>query len=144
MSRQITVSRTELSLPSLDLNDATNGYYVSDEWSQGGYIWQRYEASTSPFAHGETIVAQRLQNVDEIFTIYVFADTTATLNSRLDTLREAFSQYRYTLTIEWDGVEYIYDAAGAADIRRADTVNPILHKAGWHSYQISVPRRPEV
>lgn len=143
MSRQITIGRFELGLPDLLLNDPTNGYYVSDEWSQGGVVWQRYEAASSPFANGETVVAQRKQNSDEIFTIYLNANDPADYQTKIDEIREAFSQYRYYIIIDWDGYAYSYEAAGAADITRAGNVDPILHRAGWHAFQITVPRLPE-
>lgn len=142
MSRQINVSRVELSLSDLQLNDPQNGLYVSDEWSQGGTVYQRYEASTSPFADGETVVAQRKQNTDQIFTIYINATSDLDYQTKLAELKAAFGQYRYFMTIEWDGIIYSYEAAGAADISRSGNVDPILHKANWHAFQITVPTKP--
>jgi hypothetical protein len=144
MSRQITITRTELSLEDLDLNDPTNGYFVSDDWRPGGVTWERYEASTSPFAHGSTIVAQRKVNQDEIFTVYINALDPEDYQDLLDALREALSQFRYFLTINWDGKIVTYEAVGAGDIvAEGDRVDPILHRAGWHPFTITIPRRPE-
>lgn len=143
MSRQITISRDELSLTPLNLNDPTNGFYVSDDWRPGPTGWQRYEASTSPFAHGSTIVAQRKVNQDEVFTVYIYAPDSTSLNTRLNTLRAALAQFRYTLTINWDGKPVVYDAVGAGDIAvEGDRVDPVLHRAGWHPYTITIPRKP--
>lgn len=144
MSRQITISRDELSLDGLDLNDPTNGLFVSDDWRPGGVTWERYEASTSPFAHGSTIVAQRKVNQDEIFTVYINALNPITYADRLDTLKEALSQFRYFITINWDGKISTYEAVGAGDlVAEGDRVDPILHRAGWHPFTITIPRRPE-
>lgn len=144
MSRQITITRTELGLSSLNLNDPTNGLFVSDDWRPGGVVWERYEASTSPFAHGTTIVAQRKINQDEIFTIYINALSSATYNARLSEIKEALSQFRYDITINWDGKSVSYGAVGAGDIvYEGDRVDPVLHRAGWHAFTITIPRRPE-
>lgn len=142
MSRQINVSRVELSLSNLQLNDPQNGLYVSDEWSEGGILYQRYEAATSPFADGETVVAQRKQNTDQVFTIYINATSNADYQNKINEVKAAFGQYRYDITIEWDGNIYSYEAAGAADIARSGNVDPILHKANWHAFQITVPTKP--
>jgi len=144
MSRQITIFRDELSLSPLDLNDPTNGFYVSDDWRPGGVTWERYEASTSPFAHGSTIVAQRKVNQDEIFTVYINALDTATYFNKLDELKEALAQFRFFFTIEWDCKSVTFEAVGAGDIvSEGDRVDPVLHRAGWHPFTITIPRRPE-
>lgn len=144
MSRQITISRTELSLSPLNLNDPTNGYFVSDDWKPGGVMWERYESATSPFSHGSTVVAQRKLNVDEIFTVYVFAKDQTTYTNRVQALRNAFAQFRYTVSVTWDYQTVVYDAVGAGDIQVAnDTADPVLHRAGWHAFQITFPRQPK-
>ena len=144
MARQITVSRTELGLPPLNLNDATNGYYVSDEWKPGGVLWERHESATSPFAHGSTIIAQRKTNVEEIFTVYILASNQTEYNTRVNALRAAFAQFRYTVAINWDALTVTHQAVGAGDITVAGgNANPILHRAGWHAFEITFPRKPE-
>lgn len=144
MSRQISVSRTELSLPPLTLNDPTNGYFVSDDWKPGGVLWERYESTPSPFAHGSTVVAQRKTNIDEVFTVYVFAKDQTSYTNKVEALREAFAQFRYTVTITWDYRTTVFNAVGAADIRVADDqADPVLHRAGWHAFQVTFPRQPE-
>jgi hypothetical protein len=144
MSRQVSITRSELALGELNLNDPTNGYYVSDDWRPGGVTWERYEAATSPFANGNTIVAQRKVNEDEIFTIYINAIDYTVYNTRLDALKLALSQFRYNLTINWDGNPITYEAVGAGDlVYEGDQVDPVLHKAGWHAFTITIPRRPK-
>ena len=143
MSRQITVDRSELSLTPLNLNDPEAGYYVSDDWSQGGITWQHYNAAGSPFVHGERVVGQRLTNVDEVFTIYVHGTDGADLKTRIDTIITAFSQFRYNVTFNWDGAVFNYIANGAADIKtKGSNVDPVLWAAGWHALEITMPREP--
>ena len=145
MSRQITITRTELGLGSLNLNDPAAGYYVSDEWSSGGVMWQRWNASGSPWVAGDRVVGQRQIGVDEIFTIYVKASTPAGIKAKIQTLATALGQYRYTLTINWDGATYTYSANGAGEVKvKDDQVDPLLHQAGWIALQITIPRDPGV
>jgi hypothetical protein len=143
MSRQISVSRSEHGLSPLNLNDPEAGYYVSDEWSTGGIVWQRYNATSSPWVNGDRIVGQRLSNVDEIFTIYVHGANAADLKLKIETVIAAFSQYRYSLTINWDGATFNFMANGAADVKaKSDNIDPVLWAAGWHALEITVPREP--
>jgi hypothetical protein len=143
MSRNITITRTELGLTPLELQAPAAGYFVSDDWRPGGMLWQHYTAAGSPWVNGDRIVGQRLLSVDEIFTIYVKADTPAGLKAKVAVLAAALSQFRYTFTVEWDGAEYVYQANGAGELRHvSDQVDPAFHRAGWHQYQITIPRDP--
>ena len=143
MSRQITIKRTELGLSDLNLNDPANGYFVGDEWLSGGVEWQRFLAAASPWVNGDRIVAQRQVSVDETFLIYIRAATPAGLKTKMNTIATALSQYRYQVTVEWDGATYTYNGNGAGEIRfRQGRVDPVLHKAGWVGVDITVPRDP--
>ena len=144
MSRQITITRSELSLADLNLQDPANGYFVGDEWSSGGVMWQHYNASASPWVSGDRVVGQRRIGVEEIFTVYVKASSPSGIKAKIQTITDALSQYRYTVTINWDGAAYTYQGNGAGEVRLADTVDPLLHKAGWVALQITVPRDPGI
>jgi hypothetical protein len=144
MSRQITISRDELGAAHLDLNNPSAGYYVSDDWRPGATEWQRYTATPSAWTNGERVVGQRKLSKEEIFTIYVHASTPAGLAAKIATIHEALAQFRYTLTIEWDGATTTYNANGAADIRYVDEkMDPILHVNGWAALEITIPRDPQ-
>lgn len=145
MSRQITITRTELGLGNLNLQDPTNGFYVSDEWKPGGVQWQHFKASESSFVDGARVVGQRRIGVDEIFTVYIYATTPAGLKAKMQTVIDALSQYRYTLTINWDGASYVFQANGAGEVRiKDDAVDPTLHAAGWTQLELTIPRDPGI
>jgi hypothetical protein len=145
MSRQITVTRSELSLSDLTLNNPSAGYYVSDDWSYGGVQWHHYNATSSAWAYGDRVVGQRQTAVDEVFTIYVRASSASALKSYITTIANAFGQYRYTVTINWDGDSYVFAANGAGSVSvSGNKVDPILHAAGWTALQITFPRDPGV
>lgn len=143
MSRQITLGRTELGLSALNLQDPTNGYYVSDVWQPGGIQWQRYNAAGSALANGDRVVGQRKVGVDEIFQVYVHAATPSGIKAKVQTIIDALSQFRYTLTITWDGATYNYQANGAGEVRYMDdAIDPVLFQAGWVGLEITIPRDP--
>lgn len=132
-------------MPSLALQDAVAGFYVSDEWKPGGVQWQRYNAAGSAWVDGERVVGQRKIGIDEIFRIYVYAPTPAGIKERIETVVEALSQYRYSVQIEWDGAVYNFQGNGAGEVRIADdNVDPTLHRAGWLALEITVPRDPGI
>ena len=143
MARQITISRVELGMAPLELQDPDNGFYVSDEWKTGATQWQRYNAAGSAWVEGERIIGQRRISVDEIFTIYIHAGSAASMKTKENLVHQALSQYRYDFTISWDGADYNFTGNGAADIRRADDkVDPIMLKNGWSALEITIPRDP--
>lgn len=145
MSRQITITRTELGLADLNLNDPAAGYWVSDDWKQGGVVWQRYLASSTAWVNGERTVGQRMAEVNETFTVYVNASTPSAIGNKIQTIATALSQYRYTVTINWDGDIYVYEANGAGEVQRAGgSVDPALHAAGWIALELTIPRQPGV
>lgn len=143
MSRQITITRTELGLGPLNLQDPANGFYVSDKWKPGAIKWQRFEAAGSAWVDGERVVGQRKIGVDEIFTIYVYASTPAGIKAKVQTVLDAISQYRYTLTINWDGDSHVFQANGAGELKyEGDDIDPTLHAAGWQPIELTIPRDP--
>lgn len=143
MSRQLTISRTELGLPPLALNDPTAGYFLSDEWKPGSTTWHRYSASSSAWVHGDRTVAQRKLGTDEIFTVYIHGDNGAALTSLYSQLAAALGQFRYTFTIDDNGFTNTYTANGAGDITTAGgKADPMLSAAGWRAYEITIPRNP--
>ena len=145
MSRQITIGRTELGLAPLALQDPANGYFVSDVWKPGGVLWQHYNAAGSAWVNGDRIVGQRKIGVDEVFDVYVQASTPAGLKAKIQAIVDALSQFRYTLTVSWDGANHNYQANGAGEIKYLDdAVDPVLHRAGWVGLEITIPRDPGI
>jgi len=150
MSRQITINRDSIGLEPLILHNPQKGFYLSDEFSPSSISWQRYEASTSPFVNGERIIAQRKTNDETIFRLHLDVNglkSEAILKSkneiyqeRFIELHQALSQKRFDYTVEWEGIVEVYNAAGAADIEKV--LDPVLTRAGWVSFVISIPTSP--
>jgi hypothetical protein len=84
-----------------------------------------------------------MTGVDEIFTVHVLSSTPAGLHERIQVIADALAQYRYMFTIDWDGDVRIYQGNGAGDLRvKDDNVDPVLHRAGWISLELTIPREP--
>ena len=61
----------------------------------------------------------------------------------MQTIATALSQYRYQMTINWDGATYTFACNGAGELQvRQGRVDPVLHQAGWTALDITVPRDP--
>lgn len=144
-SRQVTIGRTGLGLADLNLDDPTNGFYVSDNWTPGGQTWQRYNATPSAWVNGDRVVGQRMIEQTEVFDVYINATTPAELKAKVQTIATALSQMRYTLTINWDGDSHSYTANGAGDFDIAQGgMDPDLHSIGWLTMTITITRDPSI
>ena len=125
----LTITRAELSLATLNLNDP--GTYAIRSFDRGR-VRRRAQWARSPYVEGATQVGQVRDLVEMDLAMDVEATTQATLQTRLDTLYDAFSQSTYTLTYGLDGTTYAwtcfpaeYDAALAATLTVFGMVLPV-------------------
>lgn len=100
------VTRTLLSLTSLDINDYEN-YILADQIMGGTVSYQREQAS-SPWVDGEITVSRRRGNVTEPFRVWVIGSSASDLNSNVGTLITAFQQDLFTLQITVGGTAYAW------------------------------------
>lgn len=107
-----TISRTELGMSSLSLQDTT--YAVMNNSINGGVVQWRREVAVSPYVAGETEIGSVKDQVRSALTIRVTAGSHAALQTAVSTLVSAFSQKSYTLTLGFDGVTYAW-TCGRAD-----------------------------
>jgi hypothetical protein len=104
----LVISRTELGLPSLNLNDTDNGYaIVRGGFGWGGRTWRR-QVVQSPFTDGRTVVGRVMDIVTREFTFRLRAATASALDQKVGYVIDAFSQFAYTLTPTVNGVTYAW------------------------------------
>ena len=101
----LTVTRTELALATLNLNDP--GVY-SIRSLNAGRVRRRSTVARSPYIEGGTVVSTVRDIVEMDLALDVEATTQATLQTRLDTLLDAFQQSSYTVTYGLDGTTYAW------------------------------------
>lgn len=105
------ISRLELSLAPLDLNDHVN-YQVASEILGGSQTWRRMSVS-SPYVDGEYTVNATRGRVEERFGVQVYAEDQQTLQENIGLLVDAVSQFRFQLRLEMDEAVYIWQCEAA-------------------------------
>lgn len=107
-----TVTRAELELAPLDINDGVN--YVLGQGVNTTSVTWRKEAVQSPFVHGRVPVHEVKDAMESDVTIYVHGATPALVDTNLSTVISAFTdQFVYTLQISADGVDHQWDCERA-------------------------------
>lgn len=93
----VQMTRAELGLAPLDLNDQAN-YIVSNTIMGGAQSWNR-QTVKSPYVDGEYTVHRSLSQVHEQFDVQVLGATQTALQNNITTLTNTVSQFRFQLTI---------------------------------------------
>jgi hypothetical protein len=111
MSRVVVVSRTELGLADLPL-EQDGKYYIPDGTFGGGEVGHRRVTSESPMVKGRypssIIEADRVGNV----AVHVIS-TEANLQADCQTVIDAMTQFRYLLSWQWDGLSGVWQCETA-------------------------------
>lgn len=100
------ISRDELGLPLLNLNDHVN-YYVSSQVF-GAQVSFRRQTVQSPWIEGQFTVGAVRDVVQDKFAVEVMGPDQVTLQNNLQTLIAAFTQDYYDLTLQMDTAVYTY------------------------------------
>lgn len=105
ISVSASVTRNELSLGDLDLNDGVN-YQLAKNFSAGSVTWRK-QTVESPFYEGRYVVHEVKDAAETRLTVYVFGASYPALNSNLETLLAAFTeQSSYDVIITTEGQEH--------------------------------------
>jgi hypothetical protein len=133
----LTITRTLLSLATLELNDHTISY-VAAESTPGPVTWDR-EQVRSQWVDGDITVSRRRANVIENLTLEVLGANAAGLQTNLGTILNAFKQATYTLTSTFNGTSYAW-ACEAADYQVLWTGPRMV--SNQVQLQLQIPRSP--
>ena len=99
-----SVTRTELTLADLDLNDMTK-FILGKNLDVSSVTWRK-EAAQSPFIQGRIPVHEVKDAAETSIAVYVLGATHAALSANLEELLDAFTkQYSYILRINVEGVD---------------------------------------
>ena len=132
------VTRSQLGLGNLDINDHTTYAIAGPAIMGGGTAWDR-KTVNAPWVDGDITVARRRQNVMEQLLVYVAGSDQSTLMSNLRTLRDAFTQDRYTLQITVGSAQNAWDCEAADYSMLYDTAH------AYNKYVVAtfqIPRKP--
>lgn len=111
ISLAVTLSRTLLSLPALNLNDYTN-YYFAGQNTPGAVSWVRNQVS-SPYVDDDFTVSRRRGKVMESLLVEVLGSTQTALRDNLAALVNAVVQDTFILTVSFAGVSYAWACESA-------------------------------
>lgn len=101
------ISRTELSLADLDIDDGVN--YILGNGVQAGAVSWRKETVTSPFYEGRFVVHEVKDAADLKFLVYVIGETYPAVNTKVATLLQAVTeQYSYELKLNVQGQQHTW------------------------------------
>jgi hypothetical protein len=106
----LTISRNDLNLTPLNMNDPAHGYtLVRGGLTLGGRTWKR-QTTTSPFTNARTMVARQVDVDTRDIRVrckgYYDGGVQHTAHSLMHALADAFSQFSYTLTLDLNGTVY--------------------------------------
>ena len=135
------VSRSRLGLPDLDLS--TGGHDVVSLTS-GGVTWRRTVVQ-GKYQRGRALVQAQQDTVTDVLVVRVSGASGTQLENRCAVLRQAFSQFAYTLTTEIDGVARTIDCEPAdMAIVGDDTRQKTLTYHLMREVSLSIPRDPQL
>lgn len=101
------VTRSELGLGNLDLNDQTNYRAAGNELNPGAVQWRR-EVVNSPFVHGGVVMDAVRDTTQGTLSLYAYGTTIPQLKSNVDTAVEAFSQDEYKVVFTHEGATWTW------------------------------------
>lgn len=102
VSLSVTVTRTHLSLPVLQLEDPGVYRVMDDTLGPGSFSWRK-QTVESPYVHGRTVVNAVKDVQIAPLGVLVYGSTQALLHTRMGALARAFEQWDYTMTVTIDG-----------------------------------------
>jgi hypothetical protein len=134
-----SVTRTPLALADLNLNDWVN-YYLSEELMGGEERWVR-NTQGSAYMEGEVTVNRHRGNITEKVGVEVLGTSQAVLDANIATLKDAFYQDSFQMTLTINGSTHTYQCE-AADLDNTMVWNKARHVGRIVLCVFSVPRRP--
>lgn len=135
------ITRGELGLADLALQDLANGYEVI-EFGPGSRSWRK-ETVKSAYVHGETLVSAVMDVQVAPLKMRVRGSTHAIADSRLKTVLDAFSQFVYSIGVVIDGVTWIWTCQPAdISVGESGDINKFQWMAKMFEVTASIPRNP--
>lgn len=100
----VTVTRTELGLGDLEINDGTT--YICTPKLDPGAVSYRREQVKSPFVDGTFTISRVKDQTEFQLVVDVLGSTHSAMQSAVGTLIDAMTQDEFTLKVVIDGATY--------------------------------------
>lgn len=134
-----SVTRTSLAMADLNLNDFVN-YYLSSQLMGGEERWTR-NIDSSAYMDGELTLNRHRGNVTERVGVEVLGTSQAVLDANIATLKQAFYQDSFQMTLTINSSTHTYQCE-AADLDTTMVWNNGRQVSRIVLCVFSVPRRP--
>lgn len=136
------VTRTELALGNLTLNDSTYRVIRQAGWGPGDIEWDR-QTVESPFIHGDFLVNAKKTQVTAPLGIRVTGSSRTDCQNKLATLLRAFEQFSYFISFTLEGVTWTW-LCQPADYSVGDggALQPFHLMSNKQEVRFSIPRYP--
>ena len=138
----VSVDRTSLSLSALAITDDGSTYQIGlDGLGRPGRVWRFTDMPPSSDAHGTEHVAAVLEETTLPLEVIVKAASSSALNTAVDALFAALSQFAYDVTVTVDGVAKTWSAAPAAVAPKA-AIGPGQVAQFFEVFTVTIPVYP--
>lgn len=136
-----SLTRVELSLAVLNINDQTN--YKIIKVGPGSVEWDRQYAG-SPFIHGETLVNAVMKQGKLPLSVRCKGSTSGVVDTNRAALCRALEQFTYTLSLTVDGVSWSWkcDPADYSVDETDGAFNGFFTRAKQSVVTADIPRDP--
>lgn len=137
-----TVARGSLGLAPLALDVA--GVYRIVSFSEGGVSWRRTTVQ-GKYQRGRRLVQAQQDTVSDVLLVRAYGSSWTEVNNRVKTLRDAFSQFSYQLTVTIAGHARTSECEPAdMDVVGEDSRRKGLMFEYMREVQFTIPRDPQL
>lgn len=138
----VSIDRTSLSLSALSITDDGATYQISqDGLSRPGVTWRMAAVPNSADTHGTEYVAAAKEQTSIPLEVIVKAASSAALNTAVEALLDALSQFSFDVTVTVDGVAKTWAASPASWAPKA-AAGPAQVAQHFEVLTVSIPVYP--
>jgi hypothetical protein len=138
----VAIDRASLSLSALTIaNDGATYQIGMDGLSRPGRTWRITSAPDSADVHGSVPIAAALEQTSIPLEVIVKSTSSSALNTAVDALFAALSQFIYPVTVTVDGVAKVWSASPATVTPKAAT-GPAQVAQFFEVFTVTIPIYP--
>jgi hypothetical protein len=144
VTASISIGRTSLSLSALSVADDIAGTYVlrKDGLGRPGVTWRLTPMPNSVDVHGAEYIAAVKDETTLVLGVIIQSDSSADLDTAINALLDAVSQFSYTVTVTVDGVGKVWTAAPASWAFDGGYVNDAMVLQHVNMVTLTIPVYP--
>lgn len=144
MTASVTINCSSISAPNIVISDALDATYelVREGLGRPAITWRKTAAPDSADVHGTEYVAAVKEQTTLPLKVMIQAASSAALNTALNALEAALSQFSYTATVTVDGVTKVWSCGPAAYGSESGLIEHAKVLAHYDLWTITIPVYP--